>query len=396
VDVCKPAAIDTGDQLTQIRFQEFQLAPRLLVFAPNDQVYFLCDEASYTEDGPEVYEPRYASDRLRVSKEKAEFTFSLKRRIRGHLPHTNYRWALSKYARLNITKNEDILDALSGVMKRIGVGECFQGLPVDYLDHALFWQGSRLKRRQEFPSWTWAGWSGGLTYVSEELDYVHLYGDAERYPNGEHRQWVHEASEMELMQLYLKHATWIVYYVWDNQNTGHEPRWLRGGRPTDGVSSATEAHEARFPGLPCKTLPSKSYRHSFDQTPLVIRTKVTLLHFWTVSAYYEVRHNTLGTGGEMLDSESNPVGSCDFDRKPNSEDMEAPRSCHEFIVIYEEGDLSYERWRSSSYIPSKKYRVIMIEWNGDIAERIGSGYLQREGVFKSCRRPMKWKEIVLG
>ena len=97
-----------------------------------------------------------------------------------------------------------------------------------------------------------------------------------------------------------------------------------------------------------------------------------------------------------MDSENNSVGSCDFDREPTSGDVETPRSCHEFIVIYEEGDLSYERWKSISYIPSKKYRVIMIEWNGDIAERIGTGYLQREGVFKSCRRPMQWKEVVLG
>ena len=198
------------------------------------------------------------------------------------------------------------------------------------------------------------------------------------------------------MQLHLKHTTWIVYYVWDKQSTEDEPRWLRGGRPTNGVDAATEAHEARFPGLPCNTLPSKSYRHFFDHTSLAIHPISPLLHFWTVSVYYEVRHNAKGRGGKMFDSESNAVGNCNFDRKPNAGDAETPRSCHEFIIIYEDGDLSCERWRSSSYFPSERYRVIMIEWNGDVAERIGSGYLDREAVLKSCRRPMQWKEIVLG
>jgi len=384
--------------LTHISFQEFQLASRLLVFAPNDQVYFLCDEASYTEDGPDDCVPN-SSDRLVVSNNKSEFTFSLKRRLHGHLPHTNYRWALARYSKLKITKEEDILNAFAGVVKRIGVGSCYEGLPLAYFNHALFWKGGTLERRKCFPSWTWAGWSGLQLYCSEEIDYLHMYGDAKRYPNDGHREWVHKASEMELIQLCLKHATWIVYYVCDNASADAQPRWLHGGDEYGkDVDLAREAHEARFPGLPRNSLPTKLCYERSDGTAGF----PSVLHFWTVSVYYEVRDHppreqpVMGGGdGNMIDSEGNIVGKCEYDAGVNSEEVEAALSCREFIIISEEGDLSYERRESASYVPSQRYRVLMIEWNGHVAERIGSGYLQREGVFKSCRRPMKWKEIVL-
>jgi hypothetical protein len=79
----------------------------------------------------------------------------------------------------------------------------------------------------------------------------------------------------------------------------------------------------------------------------------------------------------------------------NDDDVWVTRTC-EFIVISEQEDLSCERYRSTKYYPSKKYKVIMIDWKGGIAERFGRGDIVREAVFKSCRRPMKWKEILLG
>lgn len=58
-------------------------------------------------------------------------------------------------------------------------------------------------------------------------------------------------------------------------------------------------------------------------------------------------------------------------------------------------DLSYERCKSSLYVASKKYNVVLIEWSGLITEEIGFGEVEREAVFKSCYRPMEWEEILL-
>ena len=63
------------------------------------------------------------------------------------------------------------------------------------------------------------------------------------------------------------------------------------------------------------------------------------------------------------------------------------------VKVYE--GLSHERCKSSLYVASKKYNVILIEWSGLIAERIGFGEVEREAVFKSCHRPMEWEEILL-
>lgn len=208
---------------------------------------------------------------------------------------------------------------------------------------------------------------------------------------------------MKLIQLCLKHATWITYYVCDNASTDDQPRWLHGGdKYGKDVALSIEAHEARFPGLPRNSLPTKLCYERSCGTAGTERKRPSVLHFWTVSVYYEVRDDPpreqpvmMGEDGNMIDSEGNIVGECVYDTGVNSEEVESALSCREFIIVSEGGDLSYERRESTSYIPSQRYRILMIEWNGNIAERIGVGGLKREAVFKSCRRPMKWKEIVL-
>jgi hypothetical protein len=40
---------------------------------------------------------------------------------------------------------------------------------------------------------------------------------------------------------------------------------------------------------------------------------------------------------------------------------------------------------------------MMIAWLEDgIAERAGLGIVGKDAIFKSCRRPVEWKEILLG
>jgi hypothetical protein len=233
--------------------------------------------------------------------------------------------------------------------------------------------------------------SGGLPFCGHVVDYIPLYGPDSLTEDLEHRERLRNASETALLTMAYKHATWIVYYVWDNVRTVDQPRWIHGGQPVEGTDSA-EAHAARFPGLPHNTLPTISIDRQVDRLSGISYEGPSILHFWTASVYFDAVSREGQSSAEVVDSEGNVVGSCDLDEK---DDVWGTRT-QEFIVISEEGDLNFERYRNTTYYPSKKYNVIMIAWDGGIAERIGKGDIDRKAVFKSCRRPMKWKEILLG
>lgn len=93
------------------------------------------------------------------------------------LPLLKYSGVVREYTQRQVTCTKDMLVALSRLMHAFGL--CFgsrdlHGLPETLLDVALLWQSKEpLSRRiiqqfqsQEslFPSWTWAGWQGGIAY----------------------------------------------------------------------------------------------------------------------------------------------------------------------------------------------------------------------------------------
>lgn len=117
-----------------------------------------------------------------------------------------------QYTSRNLTHQYDILNAIDSVFtahKGAFPHGFFWGLPVDYLDLALLWTGSRnhgLRRceaspspsQPRFPSWTWAGWIGTIaigqwsaeTYIKNADENTYL--GAKKYqtmPICEWRQW---------------------------------------------------------------------------------------------------------------------------------------------------------------------------------------------------------------
>ena len=75
----------------------------------------------------------------------------------GRVTDYNYR---------TMTKDEDALNAFSGVLQLLETeyeDGFFWGLPVADLQWALLWEAVSLtKRREGFPSWSWAGWESGI------------------------------------------------------------------------------------------------------------------------------------------------------------------------------------------------------------------------------------------
>ena len=70
------------------------------------------------------------------------------------------------YNSRNLTFESDALDAFTAAtsaMSRNFQGGFFWGIPVLLFDIGLLWsRSSPPKRRKDFPSWSWVGWSGGV------------------------------------------------------------------------------------------------------------------------------------------------------------------------------------------------------------------------------------------
>lgn len=78
---------------------------------------------------------------------------------------------LGYYTHRSLTFQSDALNACRAVLTQMtlntGVG-FFWGLPLRRLPRALLWAGHPLyclRRREEFPSWTWLGWVGRIGYL---------------------------------------------------------------------------------------------------------------------------------------------------------------------------------------------------------------------------------------
>lgn len=169
-------------------YQERILSRRCLFFT-EEQVYFQCSTEIRCEDRIEalsheenLVEPLGFSNRLEVST-----TLKVLEKI---FPY--YARFVVDYSRKELSYQSDIINAFSGItaMLELRYNWKFLGnLPIPLLDLALLWAPSSTgtipdansRRRCDFPSWSWAGWSGGVDYelipisdLKSELDSVYV------------------------------------------------------------------------------------------------------------------------------------------------------------------------------------------------------------------------------
>ncbi|KAF2114087.1 hypothetical protein BDV96DRAFT_495340 [Lophiotrema nucula] len=250
-------------------FQEYQLANRLLVFAPNGQVYFLCREAVYSEEvivGPDM-EPDAAlldgADLIKLRPDPTKLW-------------SVYERGVHHFTARRMTYEKDILNAFTGILRMICSERSLEGLPLPIFDLALLWQPQQqLERRQGFSSWSWAGWIGKV----EWFDIYSLTYEGEG------------KTETERIASWMKLRSWIVWYSsWgtDVRSPAYimdGPPWLRGTAPS------AEQHEHRFPGLHHKFVPRpRSLARSLENLEPQ-RRHIRYLQFWTTSAYFEIEHD---------------------------------------------------------------------------------------------------------
>lgn len=163
-------------------FHEKLMSKRLLVFAGDEVVWYcrgmICREDMRTEDSGYITEPLESLSLkpqyfgVDVDKNWIDGSLEVDRHGRTRVVRSGtfaaYAKAIGSYISRHSTFKSDVLRALDGLLHVFQLSfksEFTAGLPNCILDVALMWRPTqRLKRRDGFPSWSWAGWEGQVTY----------------------------------------------------------------------------------------------------------------------------------------------------------------------------------------------------------------------------------------
>ncbi|KAH8598783.1 heterokaryon incompatibility protein-domain-containing protein [Bisporella sp. PMI_857] len=142
--------------------QELIFSRKILYFTP-ERTYYTCTEGNWSEDFPVGLESFMDDD------PKLGFNFT-----NAVSPFENYNLIVEKISVRDFTKESDVLNACQGFHTGVlysTMGDLVCGIPANCFEYCLAWQADgKLRRRgsssigSEFPSWSWAGWVGPITY----------------------------------------------------------------------------------------------------------------------------------------------------------------------------------------------------------------------------------------
>jgi len=114
-----------------------------------------------------------------------------------------------------------------------------------------------------------------------------------------------------------------------------------------------------------------------------------LLQFWTLAILMDIRINPsdFHSGGYLMDGRGAKCGDIELDAfgaMPfyNAKGIYNAKGPFEVILLSEEDD--------------EEYNVMLLEWNGHVAERNGIGTLKKTAVAHRFPPGAVWKEILLG
>ncbi|KAM3081156.1 hypothetical protein ACMFMF_003072 [Clarireedia jacksonii] len=258
-------------------YQEEQFSPRMLLFI-NDQLFFRCSQSVCTET-------TYSHTASRFSSDPSLLYPVLKRRLigrKGTSISMMYFRAVETYSARQLTYPNDIINALAGVLTTQSLMmncEVFQGLPSAIFDIALLWQPSgevQVRRREGFPSWSWAGWEGKVAWRQDTMEMA--------------SSGIYESSEeLERLKItgWMRERTWIDWRRWDGKKL--VPVWVPRGRKGDTVGYSVDASS-----------PDNLYGRTEDLKPLILAEdrrqsgKIEIwseqyLYFSTVSIQFRIR-----------------------------------------------------------------------------------------------------------
>lgn len=160
--------------------QEKLFSKRLVYFTDN-QVYFECEQVQWKEDRVLEVDPA-----VTVTKQQSKCDQAERRKPYRPSPSVPKDWpfddnfhlamfndVLDTYIKRELDEPNDILSAFSGIsamFSEIWDCEFFWGLPIKFFDNELMFQnisGECRRRRDGFPSWSWAEWQSPARHSND-------------------------------------------------------------------------------------------------------------------------------------------------------------------------------------------------------------------------------------
>lgn len=89
-------------------------------------------------------------------------------------PNVAFQIFLTYYTQREITKESDIVNAMSGILERLSrrLGyRLFEALPRATMDAHLLFDNLYCTRRHEFPSYSWSGWKGKINWLQNDFNW---------------------------------------------------------------------------------------------------------------------------------------------------------------------------------------------------------------------------------
>jgi hypothetical protein len=277
---------------------------------------------------------------------------------------------------------------MSGIIRRLSLlmrCDWFYGAPAAFFDvSVLFMSPNLLRRRKDFPSYSWTGWIGCTSF---EIPMLNTSGAA----MGD--------SAQAGVDRWLRTKTWIIWYQQDSQ--GHRPRLV--WNPEDNQDfpfhdlnytgyrqrssfEALSSVELRFPTR--TTTPSRGWQ------PTRAFPSYSILRFWTLSVVLKVRISDAVRGiGDVVNRFGQVCGTLRIDGFEETTAFES-EDPFQFVI------LSRTRRDSVPFGPhvntsNGMYYALCVEWEGGIAERRGLGVVALESIDQSFSPGPVWQEIFL-
>lgn len=169
-------------------FQERILSSRCVLFT-KEQMYFQCQLAAMSEDDPlgltseedhfeELLNPLRLTG-LTLTPEQRHSSRKSLESLSSRKILTMYQKLVLTYTGRKLMDSSDILNAFAGVTEVLEKGynmKLHSGLPLSTWDQTIFWIALRRPFRREaaknpgppqyFPTWSWAGWLGAVTFLT--------------------------------------------------------------------------------------------------------------------------------------------------------------------------------------------------------------------------------------
>lgn len=167
-------------------YQEEVFSRRLLYFS-NDQVYFRCLKSTYSED---------------MHEDDPSFPYGRTGQLYGLYPYTEFSWwqkTVTEYSTRDYSSEKDRHEAFEGIANELAQSWnylCIRGMPIKDFAAALCWAHGddsydlRPKDSEEVskriaihPSWSWCGWTHGVSFLSNGTLLISRIGSFEDTPS---------------------------------------------------------------------------------------------------------------------------------------------------------------------------------------------------------------------